>query len=85
MRMTLTVDCKLGPVGIVGAKVVRNHTLVTALISEVDIKEVKDGGVDELSFLIASIILHFCIIQHLPILPPCSGHRRVTAAGCDAP
>lgn len=74
MSMTLTIDCKLCPVGIVGAKVVGNHTLVTALVSKVDIEEVKDGGVDELSFLITSIILHFCIIQHLPVLPPCSGH-----------
>lgn len=61
-----------------------DNTLVTALFSEVDIKEVKHSGIDELSFLIPGIVFHFCIVKHLPVLSPGSGHLGVAAAGCNA-
>lgn len=77
----LTIDGKLGPVGVVRAKVIGYHTLVAPLISEVHIEEVKHSGVDQLSLLVLCIVLHFRIIQHLPILPPCCGHWRITTAG----
>lgn len=80
----LTIDSKLGPVGVVGAKVIGNHTLVAPLISEVDIEEMKHSGVDQFSLLVPGIVLHFCIIQHLPILPPSCCHWRITATGRNA-
>lgn len=80
----LTIDSKFGPVGVVGAEVIGYHTLVAPLISEVDIEEMKHGGVDQLSLLVLCIVLHFCIIQHLAVLPPCRGHWRITAAGRNA-
>lgn len=58
-----------------------DHTLVAALIGEVDIEEMKHSGVDQLSFLVLGIVLYLCVVEHLPILPPSRGHRRVAAAG----
>lgn len=61
-----------------------DNTLVKPIISEVDIKEMKHGGVDELSILITGVVFHFCIVENLPVLPPRRGHRRVAATGCNA-
>ena len=58
-----------------------DHALVAPLISEVDVEKVKHGGVDELSLLEPGVVLHLRIIQHLPVLPPSRGHRRIAAAG----
>lgn len=77
----LTIDCKLCPVGVVRAKMIGDHTLVAALISEVDIEEMKHSGVDQLSLLVLGIVLQLCVVEHLSILPPSRGHRRVAAAG----
>lgn len=79
-----TIDCQPGPVGVVRSKVIGDNTLVRPLISEVDIREVQHGGIDEFSFLISGIVFHFCVVKHLPVLPPRSGHWGVAAAGCNA-
>lgn len=80
----LTINSELSPVGVVCAKVIGNDTLVASLISEVDVEKMKNSGVDQLSLLVLSKVLHFCIIQHLPILSPCCGHWWIAAAGRDA-
>ena len=84
LKIILTVDSEPGPVGVVGAEVIGDHTLVASLISEVDVEEVEHSGVDQLSLLVPGVVLHFSIVQHLPVLPPSRGHRRVAAAGRDA-
>lgn len=79
-----TIDCELGPVGVVRAKVVRDNTLVASFVCEVDVEEMQHGGVEQLSLLVAGVILHLCVTQHLPVLPPGRGHGGVTAAGRQA-
>lgn len=63
---------------------VRDNTLVASFVCEVDVEEMQHGGVEQLSLLVAGVILHLCVTQHLPVLPPGRGHGGVTAAGCQA-
>lgn len=46
MKEFLTIDSKLCPSGVVGAEVIRDHTLIAPLISEINIEEMKFRGVD---------------------------------------
>lgn len=46
MKEFLTIDSKLCPCGVVGAEVIGDHTLIAALISEINIEEMKFRGVD---------------------------------------
>lgn len=80
MANMLTVNGEPGPVGVVGAKVVGHHALVTSLIGEVDIEEVQHCGVDQLAFLVAGVVLYLGTVKHLAVLPPRCAHWRVAAA-----
>lgn len=46
MKEFLTIDSKLCPSGVVGAEVIRDHTLIASLVSEINIEEMKFRGVD---------------------------------------
>lgn len=63
---------------------IRDHTLIAPLISEINIEEMKFRGVDQFFVLVSGIVLHLCIVQHLPVLAPRYGHGRITTAGGNA-
>lgn len=46
MKEFLTIDSQLCPGGVVGAKVIGDHTLIAPLISEINIEEMEFCGVD---------------------------------------
>lgn len=59
---------------------VGEHTLVLALVCEIDVEQMEYGGVEEALVLVASVVLHLSFIQHLSIFAPGRAHGRVTAA-----
>lgn len=70
MKEFLTIDSQLCPGGVVGAKVIGDHTLIAPLISEINIEEMEFCGVDQFFVLVSGVVLHLCVVQHLPVLPP---------------
>lgn len=81
LKNILTIHSQLGSVGVVGAKMIGHHTLVAPFISEVDVKEMEHSGVDQLSLLVARVVLHHGIVQNLTVFPPSRCHWRIAAAG----
>lgn len=75
-----TINRHFGLGGVVGAKVVGDYALVASFISEINIKQMKHAGVDELLVLVAGIVLHLCVRQHLFVFPPRGVHGRVASA-----
>lgn len=59
---------------------VGDHTLVLALICEINIEQVEYGGVEEAVILVPSVVLHLGFIQHFSIFAPGGAHGRVVAA-----
>lgn len=74
MKDFLTIDSQLCPGGVVGAKVIGDHTLIAPLISEINIQEVEFCGVDQFFVLVSGVVVHLCVVQHLSVLPPNYGH-----------
>lgn len=75
-----TINCHFGLSGVVGAEVVGDYTLIASFISEVNIKQMEHAGVDELLVLVACIVLHLRIREHLFVFPPGGVHGGVTSA-----
>lgn len=59
---------------------VGDHTLVLALVGEIDIEQVEYGGVQEAVILVSSVVLYLSFIQHLSVFAPGGAHGRVAAA-----
>ncbi len=76
----LTINGELGQSGVVGCKMVGDHTLVLALICEINIEQVEYGGVEEAVILVPSVVLHLGFKQHFSIFAPGGAHGRVAAA-----
>lgn len=70
--------------GVSGAKVVGDDTLVTPFVGKGDVPEVQNGGVlHHLAILCSHVgkVLNLGIIQHLIVLPPRKHHGGAAAAG----
>lgn len=75
-----TINSHFGLSGVVGTKVVGDYAVVASFISEVNIKQMENAGVNELLVLVAGIVLHLRIRQHLFVFPPGGVHGRVASA-----
>lgn len=73
----LTIHSEPGFVGVCGAKVVCDDTLVAALVPKGDVTEVQDSGIlHHFAVLCTDVgkVLHVCIGQDLIVLLPGEGH-----------
>lgn len=59
---------------------VGDHTLVLALVGEIDVEQVEYGGVEKKLILVPSVVLHLSVIQHLSVFAPGGAHGRIAAA-----